>query len=346
MRQRFLVPLFVVALKLTHAAITVPYKDGILRGLVSVALGSPATEYDLLLDTGSSNTWVGANKTYVPTSSSNDTGNTVSVAYGSSSFSGKEYTDTVTLSPGLVVPKQSIGIASSSTGFKGLDGILGLGPVDLTQGTVSNTASVPTVTDNLYSQGTISESVVGIGLGNITFGGYDASETVGPVDYVPITATSPASNYWGIDASFDYGDVTILATTSGTVDYGTTLLLIATDAFMKFQAATGGTLDATTGLLTVTSDQYENLKPLRFTAGAVSYTLTPNALIWPRANNADIGGNPGSIYLIVKDSGSNSGSGLDFQIGYRALRRFYTVYDTTNSRVGFATTAYTNSTEN
>jgi hypothetical protein len=41
-------------------------------------------------------------------------------------FLGTEYTDQVTLAPGLVISKQSIGVASSSSGFdEGIDGILG-----------------------------------------------------------------------------------------------------------------------------------------------------------------------------------------------------------------------------
>lgn len=56
----------------------------------SVGIGSPSTSYTLLLDTGSSNTWVGAGKKYAMTSSSSNTGNTVSLAYGSGQMSGNE----------------------------------------------------------------------------------------------------------------------------------------------------------------------------------------------------------------------------------------------------------------
>lgn len=65
-----------------------------------------------------------------------------SVTYGSGSFSGKsrgpademvrlkgyigtEFTDTVTLGNGLTIKSQSIGVASRSQGFDGVDGILG-----------------------------------------------------------------------------------------------------------------------------------------------------------------------------------------------------------------------------
>jgi cathepsin E len=107
---------------------------------------------NLIVDTGSSNTWVGSGRAYVRTGTSTSTGDRVGVTYGSGSFSGTEFIDQVTLGSGLVIPRQSIGVASTSSGFDGVDGILGIGPVDLTQGTVSGVGSVPTVTDNLFSQ--------------------------------------------------------------------------------------------------------------------------------------------------------------------------------------------------
>lgn len=77
-----------------------------------------------------------------------------------------------------------------------------------------------------------------------------------------------------------------------------------------------------------------------------TYGLTPNAQIWPRSLNTAIGGSADDIYLVVNDIGSDSGSGLDFINGYTFLERFYSVFDTTNSRVGFATTDYTDATTN
>ena len=115
----------------------------------------------------SSNTWVGANKAYVPTKTSHNTTNKVvgglefvfmynlcfdslnqqKVSYGSGFFKGKfllgspitmilelincrnhigfEFTDQVTIGPGLVISNQSIGVATKSQGFPGIDGIIG-----------------------------------------------------------------------------------------------------------------------------------------------------------------------------------------------------------------------------
>ncbi|KAJ8591314.1 acid protease [Rhizopogon salebrosus TDB-379] len=328
-----------------------------------IGVGTPPTYYTLALDTGSSNTWIGASKSYKKTETSYDTGNSFSLAYGTTndtitSVRGEEYLDTVTLNSDLVIEKQSIGVAASgsSTGLaESFDGILGLGPVDLTNGTVSNTGEVPTVMDNLYSQGMISSEILGVffsptssddAYGELTFGGYDASKTVGDVSYAPITSTSPASRYWGIDQSISYGDTLILDETAGIVDTGATLILIATDAFAKYKSATGATLDDTTGLLKISSDQYDQLSSLYFNIGGVSFELIPNAQIWPRSLNTAIDGASDGIYLVVSDIGNNTGSGLDFMNGYCFLERFYTVYDTDNSQVGFAETEYTYATSN
>ncbi|KAL4080791.1 acid protease [Scleroderma citrinum] len=333
---------------------SVSVTNDVVSYTAQVGVGSPATEYTLIIDTGSSNTWVGAEKAYKPTSTSQDTGNRVSVKYGSGSFSGEEYTDTVSLGNGLTISKQSIGVASSATGFEHVDGILGVGPTDLTKGTVANTNTIPTVVDNLYSQGVISEAVLGVYFiptsdstsGELTFSGYDSSVTTSSVNYVPITGTSPASNYWGIDQSISYGSKTILSTTAGIVDTGTTLILIASDAFSAYQSVTGATLDSATGLLTISQSQYDNLQTLTFNIGSHAYALSPNAQIWPRSLNSIIGGNSGQIYLVIADIGSIVGTGLDFINGYSFLERYYSVFDTTNSRVGFATTEYTTSTSN
>ena len=138
--------------------------------------------------------------------------------------------------------------------------------------------------------------------------------TTGDMTFVPITSTSPASAYWGIDQDVTYGSsgTTLLSGSAGIVDTGTTLLLLATDAFQAYQDATGATPDESTGLLSLTEAQFANLQSLFFTIGGTTFELTPNAQIWPRALNSTIGGEEGRIYLVAADLGSESGQGLDF----------------------------------
>ncbi|KAG1809533.1 aspartic peptidase domain-containing protein, partial [Suillus variegatus] len=193
----------------------------------------------------------------------------------------------------------------------GLDGILGLGPVNLMQGAVSNTDKVATVMDNLYKQGKISLEVFGVffapassndSSGELTFSSYDASKITRDISYVLITSISPASGYWGIDQSISYGDTLILDETAGIVNTGTTLIYIASNAFGKYQSAMGGTLNEATDLLKISSDQYDQLSSLYFTIGGVTYELTPNAQIWPRSLNSAIGsttdGTLGSTFFL------------------------------------------------
>jgi hypothetical protein len=117
-----------------------------------------------------------------------------------------------------------------------------VGPTDLTQDTVEpSTGTIPTVTDNLCAQGAISQPVLGVYFqpttqssdtnGQLTFGGVDTTMTKGSISYTPITTTSPASAYWGINQAIQYGSQTILSTTAGIVDTGTTLVLIASGVF-------------------------------------------------------------------------------------------------------------------
>ncbi|OAX36292.1 acid protease [Rhizopogon vinicolor AM-OR11-026] len=335
-----------------------PITNEAVSYIAQVGIGSPPTTYYLIVDTDSSNICIGTDTAYVKTSTSYDTGEPVEVDYSSGSIDGTEYTDTVTLGNGLTVTDQSICVAATSTGFTGVDDILGLGPVDLTEGTLTKEedTTISTFTDNLYTQGVISEIVVSISFepttseevtnGELTFGGTDATKYTGTIAYTPLTTTEPASYYWGINESITYGSTTILSETAGIVGTGTTLILLASNAYSAYQSATGATLDDTTGLLRITLTQYDALENLNFNVGSNTYALTPNGQIWPRALNTYIGGTSSYIYLVVNDLGTPSGEGLDFINGQMFLERFYAVFDTTNSRVGFATTSYTDATTN
>ncbi|KAG5645987.1 hypothetical protein DXG03_004588 [Asterophora parasitica] len=325
---------------------------GSIAYTVPVNVGQPPKTFSLLLDIGSSNIWVGADKDYRPSSTSVNHEKTIVGPFRiSGDVIGTEYTDQVTLGGNLVVKNQTIGIATSARGFSGVDGILGIGPVDLTSGSTSKTAVAP-VTQNLFESGILPTVATGmsyipsssaIANGEITFGAADTAKFTGSIDYVPITKISPADQYWGVDQDLSYGDsVQLLMSSAGIVDSGTTLLLLASDAFRSYCRATGAEEDEATGLFTVTEDQFASMESLFFTIGSETYEFAPNAQIWPRKLNDTIGGEEDKIYLIVADMGRPSGDGLDFINGFVFLQRFYTVFDTTNSRVGLARTKYTN----
>lgn len=329
--------------------------------IAQVNFGSSTTEYNLVVDTGSSNTWVGAGQPWTPDSSTTSDNEAVSVIYGSGQMEGTLYTGPVSLGSGITAQEQGFALAEFAQGFQGYDGILGIGPEDLTLGTIleNPTETIPTITQSLIQSGVIGQALVGVFFepsstntaeGELSFGAPNPARYTGELVYYPVTGTGPASRYWGIDQSITYGSTTILSNTAGIVDTGTALIHLASNAFLTYQAATGALLDlpapAGTGLLYLTTDQYSQLQNLDFHIGSDTYTLVPNAQIWPRALNAVIGGTSDRVYLIVTNLDTPSGVGLDFVNGMSFLERYYSVYDSDQNRIGFAWTEYTSSTVN
>ncbi|KAI0789829.1 aspartic peptidase domain-containing protein [Abortiporus biennis] len=344
-----------------HEVTGVDVSDAGVIYTAKVGFGEPSKYYDLLVDSGSSVTWVGGisgRPDFVPSPSCKETGNRIAVGYGKGTFIGSEHTDTVTLSPELVIKNQSIGVGSTIFGFEHLtiDGILGIGPVGLTRGSAGGDRELPTVTDTLFAQHTIKQHLIGIHFeppsegktvtGKLSFGSVDESQITGEVKYVPITTAEKASRYWGIDQSVTYGQETLLKPTAGIVDTGTTFLMMASDMFDAYREVTGAVMDDTTSLLTVTEEQYEKLQPLCFHIGGEKYELTPNAQIWPREFNHIIKGEKDKIYLVAVSLPTKSGAGIDIINGFVFLQRFYSVFDTGNSRVGLAATPFTYATTN
>ncbi|PMB72268.1 Polyporopepsin [Beauveria bassiana] len=320
-----------------------PAENDDVSYIASVAIGSAS--WDLIVDTGSSNTWTGAQKSYVPYSTGNDTGGTVGVSYGSGQFSGEEYVDKVTFA-GLTVKSQSVGSAKSAVGFNGVDGIFGLGPVGLTRNTVSNAATVPTFLDNLYKQGSIPSEVLGVYFkpeagsdtndnnGELTLGGVDGTKYTGALNYVPTLKSGSAAAYWGVSiASFTYGSTVLASGATGIVDTGTTLIYIPSAAYAKYLSASGGKTDANTGLVSYTTKPTANFG---IKIGTTTYNLTPAQYLVPTSQYGFFGLPAGKYYSWIANGGTGS---VNTIIGQKFLENYYSVYDTTNARIGFATAA-------
>ncbi|KAF9174903.1 hypothetical protein BGX21_008823 [Mortierella sp. AD011] len=329
---------------------SIPAINADVSYLITVGLGTPAQDVDLIFDTGSSDLWVqSANYDPSQSSTSSDLGETFSIEYGSGSTNGEEYTDQVTI--GDFTFTQEFGVASEASGFDGTQGLVGFGPDDLSAIT-SNGENIPTPTDNLYSSGQISSDVIGVYFqpitdgssqetnGEVTFGGVDSTKYTGSITYVPVTSTYPANQYWGIDvSSITYGTTKVSSTTHGIVDTGTTLILLSSnDVTALYKNIQGAALDDNTGLYTIPSSQVSKLKNITFTIGGTAFTLTPSQYLVPANQVANMGGDSGTTYSWIGSLGDNE-SGLAFILGQKFLENFYSVYDTTNNRVGLATAA-------
>ena len=90
-----------------------PSKGQTVLMKIQVYVGTPAKKFQLLLDTGSANSWVRTG--YSTTSSSRSTGDSVEVTYGLGYYQGTEYRDTVRLGS-FSAKGYSIGQATDSDG--------------------------------------------------------------------------------------------------------------------------------------------------------------------------------------------------------------------------------------
>ncbi|KAG2365616.1 aspartic peptidase A1 [Suillus spraguei] len=326
---------------------------------VLVGVGSPATFYRLIVDTGSANTWIGALTPYNPTDTTAvNTSMGMKITYGGNPFTGILFTDTVNLADGLTIEQMAIGVATSKTRGMAYDGILGIGPGVLTIGSIPSAPlkGLYTVTERLFKQGSISQPLVSLyfvpstantdNSGRLVFGEEDPGFDIGNIAYTSTTDMKPASSYWGINQRITYGSTEISTLTAGMVDCGCTFIWIASDAYDKYKTATGAHLNPWNRMLSITLEQYDALQPLNFHIGGQTYSLSRNAQIWPRSLNSKIRGTVNGIYLVVQNLNKPTGSGNDFRLGYVFLQRFYSVFNTRESRVGFATTTYTDATTN
>ncbi|KAF9153771.1 hypothetical protein BGX20_004833 [Mortierella sp. AD010] len=335
---------------LAAGSYSVPAINADVSYLITIGLGTPAQDVDLIFDTGSSDLWV-QSADYNPSksSTSKSLGETFSIEYGSGSASGKEYSDKITI--GSYTFTQEFGVATTSQDFGDSQGIVGFGPDDLSVIT-SKGENIPTPVDNLYAAGDIASDVIGVYFkpitdggseetnGEITFGGVDSTKYTGSITYVPVTSTSPASEYWGIDvSSITYGTTKVSGATHGIVDTGTTLILLSSaDVTALYKNISGAKLDSTTGLYTIPSSQVSKLKNITFTIGGTAFTLTPSQYLVPSNQAANLGGSSSKYYSWIGSLGDNE-SGLAFILGQKFLENYYSVYDTTNKRVGLATRA-------
>ncbi|KAF8597294.1 acid protease [Ceratobasidium sp. AG-I] len=312
---------------------------------VEVKIGSQT--FNLIVDTGSSNTWVGAGSPYNPGPTSVNDGRAVSIGYGSGFVYGVEYRDTISLGS-LTGKNQSLSVSSYSQGFDGFDGIIGFGPESLTKGTVGGSYElIPTVMQTLVNDGAIDQNVLGVYFqpvtgsskseanGELSIGGPDSSRYTGDITYVNITTTQPYSAYWGIDVdalSYDGANQTaLIQAASAIVDTGTTLTYIPTPAMKAFLAATDGVLDHST---TLASFQTKPTANITLTISGTAFTLSPDQYLVPEGQYDLFGLNSTSYYAWFTDGGE-FGS-VNFIIGQKVLEHLYSVYDTTNRRVGFA----------
>ncbi|KAG8856314.1 Type I transmembrane sorting receptor [Tulasnella sp. 330] len=312
-----------------------------------VSIGTPAQGSTVDFDTGSSDLWVPVTGCSTSTcvapifkTASSSTYKVSSTAFSityadGTGASGKVATDTVTLA-GLTVAGQGFGaITKESNGVAGpMAGLLGLGfPANAASGKTPfffNLIANGALTSNIFSfymarnGGTGSELCIGC---------TDSSKYTGTITYHTLSAaaTDGTQYYWNTPASgFTYNGGASTGSFSAIIDSGTTLIYIPTAAAKNLYASIPGSKDASS---TLGSGTYTY--PCSTTLGSIALVIGSNSYA---LNASDFNAGPvssGSSTCVGGIFGDDSDPGLA-TIGDEFIKNWYSVFDYTNNRVGFA----------
>uniref|UniRef100_A0A8C3PJX3 pepsin A n=1 Tax=Calidris pygmaea TaxID=425635 RepID=A0A8C3PJX3_9CHAR len=215
------------------------YLDNEYFGTISI--GTPAQEFTVVFDTGSSNLWVPSvycsspactnHNRFNPAESSTfiSTNESLYIAYGTGSMYGVLGYDTVTVA-NIEVLNQIFGLAESEPGtffyYTPFDGILGLAFPS-----IASSGATP-VFDNMMMQNLVAENLFSVYLSKegqsgsfILFGAIDPFYTTNGIAWIPLSAET----YWQITmSSVSIGGEAIACAfgCQAIVDTGTSLLAV------------------------------------------------------------------------------------------------------------------------
>ncbi|XP_039987927.1 gastricsin-like [Xiphias gladius] len=318
------------------------YADTTYYGPISI--GTPPKSFQVLFDTGSSNLWVDSvycntkacntHKKFNPKQSSTFVAKDQSfyLPYGAGSLYGVFGYDTVNVG-GIVIRNQEIGLSTDEPGdnfvVAKFDGILGLAYPSISAG-----GETP-VMDNMMSQNLLNTNLFTFYLSRggeqgseLSFGGVDSYRYRGQIYWAPVSSES----YWQIGIQgFKIGGSETNFCAQGcqaVVDTGTSMLTAPSQILGYIMQAIGAEEDQY-GMYMVDCSQVNNLPTLIFVINGVSLPLPPYAYI----------GQHGDQYCVVNITPtylpSDDGQPM-WILGDVFLREYYSIFDRTNNRVGFA----------
>jgi hypothetical protein len=304
-----------------------------------IALGSPEQKFNVIFDTGSSDLWAassqcddscGRHAKYDSAKSSTYVANGTSfdIMYGSGPVSGFQSVDNLDMG-GLIVKGQEF---AEVTNAAGLGAAYKLGKFDGILGMAFQVLSVNDVTtpfNNLVNQGLVESSQFAFYLGNsrqdkgeLVLGGTDPAHYTGDITWVNLLSAT----YWEITLNGMSVDGT--SYTSGTkaiVDSGTSILT-APSSIVAAIAKQIGAKEIIEGEYMVACN-YDTLPDMTFNIDGKDYVLTAYDYLLPDGDLCLLG-------MIGMDIPPPTGP--LWILGDVFMRKYYTVFDSGNKRVGFA----------
>jgi saccharopepsin len=303
----------------------------------SMSLGSPPQSFKVIFDTGSGNLIVPSKTCTVPgcaphhkydhgsssTSASiqNEKGEgNAEISFGTGNIAGDFFRDRLCIGDSLCIDSSFIAADKESTEpFQEIpfDGIMGLGFKDLSMGEGFN------IIDDLYAKGQLPGGQVSFyltdgGDSEVTFGGYKSEYLASDIVWAPVKLES----YWQVaidDITFDNQPKNLCGGgCQVAVDTGTSMLAGPSDLVDKLSSMVGAKEDCS---------NFNSLPKLGFQIGQRVLNLKPDDYMDSTTNDC-------SFSLMALDVPPPKGPLFIF--GDPFLRRFVTIFDRAQTRVGFA----------
>ncbi|CAH0559171.1 unnamed protein product [Brassicogethes aeneus] len=321
------------------------YMDAQYFGEISI--GTPAQNFTVIFDTGSSNLWVPSvkcpffniacklhNKYDSKKSSTYEAnGRSFAIQYGTGSMVGFLSTDAVTIA-GLTAKDQTFAEAIIQPGATFIsakfDGILGMGYAS------NSVDEVTPVFDNMVAQGAVDEPVFSFYLnrdsddelgGELILGGTDPAHYEGEITWVDVNKKA----YWqftvegmsidGQSVSVCHGGCQVIA------DTGTSLIAGPSRDIRKIHKAIGAEVTLS-GEAYVDCARIPDLPNINWVINGKNFTLEGKDYIWKIENQ-------GQTVCLSGFEGMDINNGM-WILGDVFLGKFYSIYDLGNDRVGFA----------
>ncbi|KAI9364606.1 aspartic peptidase domain-containing protein [Pilaira anomala] len=340
--------------------IDVPLKNIDLAYLIDIEIGTPPQPFTLLLDTGSSSTWVPVygcgrycgypfNSLKPANSSTFSTDHMLfSIRYGEGFSRGYYAKDTVRVN-GVSVPNVNFAVSDYNDGeltADGADGILGIGPDQLSIYNNPDKKVVPTLITSMFQQKIIDRNMFSVYFqplmpmtgveqkrinGEIVFGGVRARHIASDVRFIPTTKKPDFVNYWAIDIqSITVGNYSKKYDTgiAAMVDTGSTLVFLPRDIISNVFKNVKGIRKDYSGqyIVPCRSDALPNID---IKINNYTYTMTPENYV---ITSGALSYSTESCYTYIQESPPF----VDAILGYGFLQQYVSVYDNENSRIGFA----------
>ncbi|KZT59158.1 acid protease [Calocera cornea HHB12733] len=317
--------------------------------VATVTIGTPPTDYLILMDSGSSDFWVGAegcqtlaseggsacaaNHVTLGADSSStfqDTGAPFAVTYGSGSVSGTIVSDDVVLA-GLSLPAHTFGVADiESTDFSAsditFDGLMGLAQQGLSQ------QQVPTPVEALATAGLIKDPITSFKLSRLADGLNDGEVTFGALDPAKFQADTlvtlknvNADGFWeaDLDAVTVNGASAGLSGRTAILDTGTTLILApASDAAAVHALIPGAKSDGQGGFTIPCTTSAS----VALSFGGTAFTIDPRDILFAPVDPDDVTGD-----CVSGISAGQIGGAKEWLVGDVFLKNaYFSVNENTN----------------